>query len=159
MKILKTSELNAQNKETYQLLNAIKELIKTNSLRQEGFEKLIQIDSEELCIKNQVFYYYIKGKYYVLTFKDQESRDLELLSYANDCYTDMVAIAYDNNFSITSAKNHFARAYCKYLIAENHTSEEVKAKLFQKVEQISNRILRYQPDNTSFHWLLSQIKL
>lgn len=158
MKHLKTTEQTVQNeKEVYQLLTAIKELIKTKSLRKEGFEKLQQVDTDFLSVKHQVYYYYIKGKYYVLEFKESQSKDLELLELGNDCYSDMVAVAYQNSFSIEYAKNHFARAYCKYLIALQHSSTEVRWKLFQKSEQITDRILNYDPENASFLWLKSQL--
>lgn len=158
MKHLKTTEQGAQQKETYQLLQEIKEMINSPLLREEGFRKLLEIDADTLTVSDQVFYYYIKGKYYVLTFKDSQDKDLELLAYGNDCYTDMVAIAYDNDIPIKNPKRHFARAYCKYLIAINQTSEEVKKKLFQKVKQISGRVLCYQPDNASFLWIESKLK-
>lgn len=155
---LKTTEQIAHNdKEVGQLLTALKELIKTKSLRKEGFKKLLEIDADTLSVKDQIFYYYIKGKYYVLTFKDSDDKNLELLAYGNDCYTDMVSIAYDNDLPIKNAKWHFARAYCKYLIAIHHSSEEVKTKLFKKVKQISGRVLYYQPDNSSFLWLEAQL--
>lgn len=158
MKHLSTAEQNAHNKETYQLLKAIKELIKTNSLRAEGFKKLQGIDADNLSVKNQVFYYYIKGKYYVLEFKNFENKNLELLELANDCYSDMVAIAYDNEFSIKNTKNHFSRAYCKYLIAIHHSSEEVREKLTQKAMQIVDRSLNYSPENSSMLWLKAQLE-
>lgn len=155
---LKTPEQIAHNdKDVQQLLTALKELVKTKSLRKSGFEKLQQIDADTLSVKHQVFYYYIKGKYYVLEFKDSQNKDVELLKYANDCYSDMVSIAYKNKFSLKEAKSHFARAYCKYLIATYHPSEDVKNKLFKKVEQISDRILNYNPDNESFLWLKAQV--
>lgn len=155
---LKTPEQIAHNdKDVQQLLTALKELVKTKSLRKAGFEKLQQIDADTLSVKHQVFYYYIKGKYYVLEFKDSNEKEIELLQYANDCYSDMVSIAYKNKFSLKEAKSHFARAYCKYLIATYHPSEDVKNKLFKKVEQISDRILNYNPDNESFLWLKAQL--
>lgn len=158
MKDLKTPELTVQKeKEVHQLLTAINELIKTKSLRKEGFEKLQHIDADNLSVKNQVYYYYIKGKYYVLEFKESQSKELELLELANDCYSDMVTIAYYNNFSIKDSKNHFARAYCKYLIALHHSSNEVKIKLFQKAEQIADRVLNFEPNNSSFLWLKLQL--
>jgi len=157
MKHFKHGQQDQKNKENYQVLNAIKELIKTHSFRQDGFEKLLQIDADSLSIKNQVFYHYIKGKYYILNFKDTDVKDLETLSYANDCYTDMVAIAYDNNFPIKDTKMHFARCYCKLLIFQQHSSEDVKAKLRLKIEQSAGRILNYKPDNSSFKWILSQL--
>lgn len=153
-----TNEQIAHNdKDVQQLLTALKELVKTKSLRKAGFEKLQQIDADTLSVKHQVFYYYIKGKYYVLEFKDSQNKDVELLQYANDCYSDMVSIAYKNKFSLKEAKSHFARAYCKYLIATYHPSEDVKNKLFKKVEQISDRILNYNPNNESFLWLKAQL--
>lgn len=147
------------NQEAGQLLTALKELIKTKSLRKDGFEKLLEIDADTLSVKHQVFYYYIKGKYYVLEFKDSQNKDIELLQYANDCFSDMVSIAYQNDFSIKDAKNHFSRAYCKYLIGLHHASKEVKTKLFQKVEQIVDRNLSYDSKNASFLWLKAQLKL
>lgn len=152
----KMTHLKSHN-ELYQLLTAIKELIKTKSLRKEGFEKLLEIDADTLSVKLQVLYYYIKGKYYVLEFKHSQHKDIELLQYANDCYSDMVTIAYHNSYSIKNTKRHFARAYCKYLIGLHHASNEVRIKLFQKVEQIVDRILHYDPDNPSFLWLKAQL--
>ncbi|WP_335974036.1 hypothetical protein [Gaetbulibacter jejuensis] len=152
---------NLQNpkkeRQDYQFLTAIKEMINSKSLREEGFNKLQQVDADTLSVKLQVYYHYIKGKYFVLTFKDSNDKDVELLQYANDCYSDMVSFAYKNKFSLKEAKSHFARAYCKYLIATYHPSEDVKNKLFKKVEQISDRILNYNPDNESFLWLKAQL--
>ncbi|MGB1283660.1 MAG: hypothetical protein ACPG44_04270 [Polaribacter sp.] len=157
MKHFKNGQDDPKNKDDYQVLNAIKELIKTKLFREEGFEKLLQIDADTLSIKNQVFYYYIKGKYYVLNFSEADTKDLEVIYRADDCYTDMVAIAYHNNHPIKDAKFHFARGYCKLLIFQEHTSKDVKAKLRLKIEKIAGRILNYQPDNGSFIWLLSQL--
>lgn len=158
MKHLETTERIAlKEKEVYQLLTAIKDIIKTKSLRNKGFEKLQQIDIDTLSVRNQVYCYYIKGKYYVLEFKNSCNKDLEILEFANDCYSDMVAVAYHNSFSIKDAKAHFARAYCKYLIANYHSSEAVSRKLFLKSEQITDRILNYDPENSSFLWLKSQL--
>lgn len=159
MKHTNASWLPAQkNRADRQLLIAIKEMIKTPSLRKEGFEKLQAVDAEILSVDNQVYYYYIKGKYYVLEFKASKGKDVELLNYANDSYSDMVAIAYDNNFPIKEAKRHFMRAYCKYLIAINQSSAEVKAKLFKKADQIIGRVLCYDADNDSCLWLQSQLQ-
>lgn len=157
MKHFKNGQKDQKNKEDYQVLNAIKELIKTKLFREDGFEKLLQIDADTLSIKNQVFYYYVKGKYYVLNFKDADVKELEVIYRADDCYTDMVAIAYDNNFPIKETKFHFARCYCKLLIFQHHTSEDVKAKLRLKIEKTASRILNHRPDNSSFKWVLSQL--
>ena len=159
MKNLIQTSASSKEFQNRQLLTAIKEMIKTPLLRQEGFKQLLKIDADSLFTGNQIYYYYIKGKYYVLTFKDALDKDTELLAYANDCYTDMVTIAYENGYPIKNGKYHFSRAYCKYLIAINHSSEEVKSKLFQKVAQITTRVLCYHPDNTSCKWLQSQLDL
>lgn len=159
MKHLKVSEQIAQQeRRNNQLLTAIKEMIKTPSLRQEGFDKLLEIDADLLVVKNRIYYYYIKGKYYVLEFKDSNNKQIELLEFGNDCYTDMVAIAYENNFSIQETKFHFSRAYCKYLIGKHNSSKDIRRKLFRKVEQISERVLSYKSHNSSFLWLTSVIK-
>ncbi|WP_452597568.1 hypothetical protein [Pontimicrobium sp. MEBiC01747] len=157
METLQKNEGLKDHKENYQLLTAIKEMVKTKSLRTEGFEKLQEIDADELSIAHQIYYYYIKGKYYVLTYKDAAEKDIELLNRGNDCYNDMVAIAFDNNVSIQNPKRHFARAYCKYLLAQKHTSQDVKVKLLNKVKQITDRMLHFKPDNESFIWLQSQL--
>lgn len=157
METLQKNEGHRDHKETYQLLTAIKEIVKTKLLRAEGFVKLQDIDADELSYKHQIYYYYIKGRYYVLTYKDSVEKDIELLNRGNDCYSDMVAIAFDNDISIQDPKRHFARAYCKYLLAQKHTSYEVKAKLLNKVKQITERMLHFKPDNASFNWLLSQL--
>ena len=103
MKHLKTPEQNAyQNKDTYQLLKAIKELIKTTSLRKEGFEKLLELDADSLSVNNEIYYHYIKGKYYVLAFKASQVKHIQCLEYANDCYSDMVATAYQNGINLKS---------------------------------------------------------
>ena len=152
---LKLSEQNAHTNK--QLLKALNEMIKTPILQQEGFEKLQEIDADELCIENQVYYYYIKAKYYVLQFKNSTDKDLSLLEYANDYYTDMVVIAYENSFALQNPKRHFSRAYCKYLIASHITSEESKTRLLVKAEQIVNRVLRNNPTNRSCLWLKSEL--
>lgn len=153
---LKKTEQKNKEKETYQLLKEIKEMIKTPVLRKKGFKMLMDIEVGRLSVTDQIFYYYIEGKYYVLTFKDSKHEDLVLLEKGNDCYTDMVAVAYENNLPIKNPKRHYARAYCKYLIAL-HSSEEVKMKLFRKVKQISGRVLCHQPENGSFLWLIKKI--
>ena len=160
MKNLKTPEQVAQeNKDGKQLLTAIKEMIKTPVLRKEGFEKLLEIDSDLLSVENQVYYYYIKGRYHLLEFKNStDKEDLELLYRADDCYNDMVTIAYQNDMNIPDPKFHFARAYAKYLIALNHSSDEVKKKLIHKAKQIIGRVLCYQPKNPSCLWLQKQLQ-
>lgn len=153
----KKNVLEQSAQENKELLTAIKNKIKNPTLRQEGFTELLEVDSDLLGVENQVYYYYIKGKYYVLEFKATENKDVELLSYGNDCYSDMVTIAYENNFSIENPKRHFSRAHCKYLIAINQPSEQVKEKLFKKATQIIGRVLCYRPDNARCLWLQSEL--
>lgn len=145
------------SREMFQILNAIKELIKTKSFREEGFEKLKSIDVEELLPQQQIFYYYIKAKFYMLSYREAEVKDITLLEYADDFYTDMVTVAFKNEIRIKSPKNHFARAYCKYLLAQEHSNQQIREKLLAKVKQIVTTALRISPDNDSFMWLQSQL--
>ncbi|MDC9723429.1 MAG: hypothetical protein PSN34_11765 [Urechidicola sp.] len=157
MKKVNNSEHTAQNfKENFQLLTAIKEMVKTKSLRKEGFEKLQEIYPDELTPSNQVFYYYIKGRFYVLEYKSSPIKEIETLRRGDDCYSEMVCIAYNNKISIKQMSRHFSRAYCMYLLAMEDSSIESRERLLSKVDQICQRSLNYG-SNSSFLWLQEQL--
>jgi len=149
-----TGHDDPNSNEIWQILTAAKELIKTKSYREEGFEKLQAIEADRLTPQQQIFYYYIKGKYYLLSYKNN-TNDVESLSWANDYYSDMVSVAFENNIRIKNPKRHFVRAYTKYLLAQTLSNQEKKEKLLGKVQQIITTALRFNPDNSSFIWLQS----
>lgn len=156
MKHFKTPKQQAQQvKEQQRCLLAIESLIKSETFRELGFEKLNEVDIDSLTPEQLAYYHYLNGRYYVYLFK--QCQDIEHLEWANDFFDDMVSTAYKNKVRIKDVRFLFSRAYVKFQLAQLVWDEERKPWLLQKAEHITETTLKFNPENESFLWLKSQL--
>ena len=146
------------NKKIYTHLKRINDLIKNPLSRELGFEKLQEVDSETLNGGLCMYYYYVKGKYYSLLYRDAQDKDIELLLRANDCFDDLVFTARENDIQIKNVKYLFTRAQTKFALSQGVAKSELKQRFLSQAERLTTIALRTDATNSSFVWLNNQIK-
>ncbi|WP_298507433.1 hypothetical protein [uncultured Kordia sp.] len=117
MKNKKSGVKDEHRKKSQQYLTAIKEMIKTPSLRRLGFEKLQIIDHESLPKDLHVQYLYIRCRYHIFEF--EYTFNIEHLEFANDCTDEMVALAKENDVPL-KAKKVFRSCQSEILVIAPH---------------------------------------
>lgn len=157
-KLQSSAQRTAQTeKETFQHLRNINELIKNPLGKESGFEKLGQIDPEELSPGLKMYFYYIKGKYYSLMYRSEESKNVELLKRANDCFDEIIYTAKENGLKIKNPKYHFVRAFTKFQLSEIYSSQALKEKFRNHSRYLTEQALKSYSDNSSLIWLKAEI--
>lgn len=145
-------------KETFQHLKNINGLIKNPLGRETGFEQLGQIDSEELSPGLKMYFYYLKGKYYSLSYRNAEDNEIELLERANDCFDEIVYTAKENNLRVKSPKYLFVRAFTKFQLSNNYSVQSRKEKFRNHSQHLTQQALNLYSDNSSLIWLKAEIE-
>lgn len=155
MKNAITSEQIARHyKKLQQFITAVKEMVKTPSLRKLGFEKLQNLDSESLPKDLYVQYIYIMCRYY--TFEFDDSQNIDDLEYSNDYVEDMVAAAREKEVQLT-AKQYFVRARIKYLLSIHAKKIDTRKYFHQRAVYLTNISKKKFPQSTQFNWLKSEL--
>ncbi|KJJ39884.1 hypothetical protein [Aequorivita vladivostokensis] len=154
-----SAERTAQiEKETFQHLKNINDLIKNPLGRESGFEQLNQIDSEELSPGLKMYFFYIKGKHYSLLYRNSEEKEIEILERANDCFDDIVYTAREHSVRVKSPKYLFVRAFTKFQLSERHSTQSLKEKFRNHSQHLTQQALNIYSDNNSLIWLKAEIE-
>ena len=154
-----SAERTAQiEKETFQHLQNINGLIKNPLGRENGFELLGQIDSDELSPGLKMYFYYVKGKYYNLEYRNNDDKNIELLERANDCFDEITYTAKVNGLRVKSPKYLFVRAFTKFQLSERHSAQILKEKFLNHSLYLTEQALKSNRDNNSLIWLKAEIE-
>ena len=142
------------NQETSYLLKAIRSLIKVERYRQEASQILDDLDSGGMNPENKVEYLYVSGRYHYYMYKQHE--DMEALDWANDYLDEMATYAYEHKIP-TGPSMVYTRAFVKFKLAELVWDEDRKPWLLKKARHITDTSLKFDPKNSSFQWLKTQL--
>lgn len=145
---------NQDYKKLQQFLLAVKEMVKTPSLRKLGFKQLQKLDEVSLPKNLHVRYLYIICRYYTFEFGD--SQNIDLLFSANDYAEDMVAIAKEKGVKLGS-KEYFVRARVKFLLSKHAKKHDTRKYYHQRASHLTNTSLVNFPDDPHFLWLKSEL--
>lgn len=150
-----TSQLDYENgRQVFQTLNTIKEMAKSDVLRNYGFRTIKLIKPEMLDSKNQAFYYYINTRYYFFLYKNHGR--FSDLREANTYIDKMIASAREGKV-ILKSKRFFVRAHIKLLMAKTSTNPKSKRYFLYKAKHLVESSMRYYPNESSFRWLQDQV--
>ncbi len=160
---MKNSDFSAKRtaqieKETFHHLRNINELIKNPLGKESGFEQLGNIDPDELSPGLKMYFYYIKGKYYSLMYRNDENKKVELLKRANDCFDEIIYTAKENGLKVKNPKYHFVRAYTKFQLSEIYSSQALKEKFRNHSRYLTEQALKTYGENSSLIWLKAEIE-
>lgn len=154
-----SAERTAQiEKKTFQHLQNINDLIKNPLGRESGFEQLGQIYPDELSPGLKMYFYYIKGKYYNLLYRNEGGKEIDLLERANDCFDEIIYTAKENGVRVKSPKYLFVRAFTKFQLSERYSTESLKEKFLNHSQYLTEQALKSNCENSSLIWLKSEIE-
>lgn len=150
-----TSRLDYENRrQVFQTLNTIREMVKSDILRNYGFRTIKLIKPEMLDFKNRVFFYYIKSRYYFFLHKTHGR--FSDLREANTYIDKMIASAREGKV-ILNSKRFFVRGHIKLLMAKESKNPKSKRFFLYKAKHLVESSLRYYPNESSFRWLEDQV--
>ena len=144
--------------EIFAVLKSINNWIKEETTRAEGFKILEQIEVYDLSPGLQMYYRYLKGKYYIRSWKASGKTDVELLERAHDQFEDIPHIAYQNHVKARNQKYLFVRIRTKFLLSQSLTGD-VSEKFLEHARRLSKVADRLYPEDasTSFAWIRKQL--
>ncbi len=157
MKCLNNVEQIAQNLSQEKLDNKVLRKIKnllSNKYLEKAKQRLSALESDNLSEKNLLFYYFLQARYYVKLYR--QDNDVEHLEWANDYMDDVFHKAYKYNIKIRDNRYYYTRAYVKFQLSKLVWDEDRKPWLLSKAKSITEKALRFYPNNPSFNWLQTQ---
>lgn len=142
----------------YQNLLVLESEIKDPKTRKGGYQALLEIDTDELSVPEEIFYLYIRGKYWTKLYRESSEKKVELLEMAHDYFSEMSDAARSGNLTIRSPRILFLKAHTTYLIGVHHKSLKVRESFISKAKFLAKISVKNYPENKSFVWLKAELE-
>ncbi|MGB1217608.1 MAG: hypothetical protein ACPG5P_07015, partial [Saprospiraceae bacterium] len=152
----KQYDMKSQN---YKYLKTLNKGIKSGdeTVRQQAFEKLLDVDQDSLVIGDLQYYYYLKAKYYYKVSKDTERME-SMLKKAYECHDKVWILAQKFGTKYTNPKFIFCHAWVMYRLYELAEDTVKKKFLYARSKFFLKYGLAIHPDNNSLIFLKNKMR-